>query len=69
MLAELSHINNVKLFKYKELKNATDDFSEAHKIGEGGFGPVYKVDTVVLLIFIKLWSLHLQSNHLRKNCG
>lgn len=28
---------------YKELKNATDDFSPANKIGEGGFGSVYKV--------------------------
>ncbi|XP_024184277.1 probable LRR receptor-like serine/threonine-protein kinase At1g56140 [Rosa chinensis] len=29
-------------FSFSELKTATDDFSPANKIGEGGFGPVYK---------------------------
>ncbi|KAK7334956.1 hypothetical protein VNO80_26725 [Phaseolus coccineus] len=35
-------IDNVKLYSHKELRNATDDFCEANKIGEGGFGSVYK---------------------------
>ncbi|KAJ8467233.1 hypothetical protein OPV22_029785 [Ensete ventricosum] len=35
-------IESVKIYTYKELKNATDDFSPANKIGEGGFGSVYK---------------------------
>lgn len=38
---ELSEVQNLKLYSYKELKAATDDFSLANKIGEGGFGPVY----------------------------
>uniref|UniRef100_A0A7N2LJ09 non-specific serine/threonine protein kinase n=1 Tax=Quercus lobata TaxID=97700 RepID=A0A7N2LJ09_QUELO len=29
-------------FKYVELKRATNDFSPANKLGEGGFGAVYK---------------------------
>ncbi|TYH30577.1 hypothetical protein ES288_A01G106800v1 [Gossypium darwinii] len=29
-------------FNYAELKAATEDFSPANKLGEGGFGPVYK---------------------------
>ncbi|XP_058071790.1 probable LRR receptor-like serine/threonine-protein kinase At1g56140 isoform X2 [Magnolia sinica] len=29
-------------FSYSELRTATDDFSLANKLGEGGFGPVYK---------------------------
>ncbi|CAH1448598.1 unnamed protein product [Lactuca virosa] len=29
-------------FSYKQLKSATDNFSRSNKIGEGGFGPVYK---------------------------
>ncbi|XP_062007456.1 probable LRR receptor-like serine/threonine-protein kinase At1g56140 isoform X3 [Rosa rugosa] len=29
-------------FSFSELKTATDDFSPVNKIGEGGFGPVYK---------------------------
>jgi hypothetical protein len=28
-------------FSYKELANATDNFSLANKIGQGGFGEVY----------------------------
>ncbi|KAH7528139.1 hypothetical protein FEM48_Zijuj05G0040000 [Ziziphus jujuba var. spinosa] len=29
-------------FSYEELKTATDDFNSTNKLGEGGFGPVYK---------------------------
>ncbi|XP_073220878.1 probable LRR receptor-like serine/threonine-protein kinase At1g56130 isoform X2 [Cicer arietinum] len=29
-------------FSYNELKNATSDFNRDNKLGEGGFGPVYK---------------------------
>ncbi|XP_076924755.1 cold-responsive protein kinase 1-like isoform X1 [Bidens hawaiensis] len=38
---ELSDVQNLKVYSYKELRIATDDFSPANKIGEGGFGPVY----------------------------
>ncbi|KAK6776976.1 hypothetical protein RDI58_023693 [Solanum bulbocastanum] len=39
---ELSGVKNVTLFSYKQLRIATDDFSTVNKIGEGGFGSVYK---------------------------
>ncbi|KAI3710106.1 hypothetical protein L2E82_39880 [Cichorium intybus] len=29
-------------FSYRQLKLATDNFNDSNKIGEGGFGPVYK---------------------------
>ena len=32
-----------KMFSFPELVTATDDFSFARRLGEGGFGPVYKV--------------------------
>ncbi|XP_020223529.1 cold-responsive protein kinase 1 [Cajanus cajan] len=35
-------IHNVRIYTYKELRNATEDFSPVNKIGEGGFGSVYK---------------------------
>ncbi|KAJ4839056.1 Cold-responsive protein kinase 1 [Turnera subulata] len=35
-------VANVKCYTYKELRNATADFRPEHKIGEGGFGSVYK---------------------------
>lgn len=34
--------NEIEQLTYKELADATDDFSENSKIGEGGFGIVYK---------------------------
>lgn len=39
---EFSGIENVTFFSYNELEEATDDFSPRNKIGEGGFGSVYK---------------------------
>ncbi|KAH9651145.1 G-type lectin S-receptor-like serine/threonine-protein kinase [Citrus sinensis] len=30
------------IFDWKSIANATDNFSEENKLGEGGFGPVYK---------------------------
>ncbi|WOL07617.1 hypothetical protein Cni_G16362 [Canna indica] len=33
---------NLHVFRLKELRNATDNFSRMQKIGEGGFGSVYK---------------------------
>jgi len=30
-------------FSINDIRNATDDFSDYNKIGEGGFGAVYKV--------------------------
>lgn len=43
LLHLVSGVENVKFFKYKELQHATDNFSQLNKIGEGGFGLVYKV--------------------------
>ncbi|WOH05891.1 hypothetical protein DCAR_0625314 [Daucus carota subsp. sativus] len=39
---EVSSIQNIKIYPYKELQIATSYFSAANKIGEGGFGSVYK---------------------------
>jgi hypothetical protein len=32
-----------KQFSFETLVSATKDFHPTHKLGEGGFGPVYKV--------------------------
>jgi uncharacterized membrane protein len=33
-----------RLFDFEELLEATSNFSEGNKLGEGGFGTVYKVN-------------------------
>lgn len=34
---------NLKVYRFSSLKVATNNFSSENKLGEGGFGPVYKV--------------------------
>lgn len=41
-------LENVHQYSYGELKTATKGFSIANKIGEGGFGSVYRV---IFLVF------------------
>ena len=48
------NLEDIPLFKYEELANATDNFSEANKLGKGGFGPVYKVLKCVSCLFVQL---------------
>jgi len=40
---EFKMIQNLKVFHYTLVLSATDDFSPENKLGQGGFGPVYKV--------------------------
>lgn len=50
---------SIPFVSLKTIMAATDNFSEANKLGEGGFGPVYKVvlvnfrDCLFLLVFYK----------------
>jgi hypothetical protein len=39
------------LFAYSELQKATRDFHPDMKLGEGGFGAVYKVQNEQLIFF------------------
>ncbi|CAL9078469.1 unnamed protein product [Musa textilis] len=41
-LHSLSSLKNIKLFSYNELRAATDNFHATRKLGQGGFGTVYK---------------------------
>lgn len=35
--------NDLRVYSYASVMNATNNLSEENKLGEGGFGPVYKV--------------------------
>jgi hypothetical protein len=54
-------------FTYRQIKAATDNFDAANKIGEGGFGFVYKVSHNVILsatgffTFILTYSCYLET--------
>ena len=39
----MEHLDDLQFFSLREVARATDNFSVSNKIGEGGFGPVYKV--------------------------
>lgn len=64
--------HDLKIISFECIVNATRNFSSENKLGEGGFGPVYKVQTLVcsihpLLLFRVLipdsskYTLHLSS--------
>ena len=48
---ELEYILNpnaeYEVFNFTALKAATDNFSDVNKLGKGGFGPVYKVQSLL----------------------
>ena len=48
-----------KRFRYGELAIATDNFSDKHKLGEGGFGSVYRG-------FLKEMGLHVAIKRVSK---
>ncbi|KAL4291523.1 hypothetical protein GQ457_14G007910 [Hibiscus cannabinus] len=48
----------LKTFSYSELKAATEDFSPSNKLGEGGFGSVYKIAAISAVQHRNLVKLH-----------
>ncbi|KAL6873758.1 hypothetical protein ACP4OV_013840 [Aristida adscensionis] len=56
---DFSGAENISRYSYRELARATADFDQANKIGEGGYGPVYKGTLKDgTAIAVKVLSLH-----------
>ncbi|KAF8647677.1 hypothetical protein HU200_065315 [Digitaria exilis] len=41
-MCDRTHVHTVRVFSFSELREATDGFSVASKLGEGGFGSVFR---------------------------
>ena len=51
---EFSHVFfKIPIFSYKELQEATDNFSKDRLLGDGGFGTVYYGNMIKALTFIE----------------
>lgn len=44
--------SELKFFSFSSIVAATRNFSNENKLGQGGFGPVYKVDFYLILISV-----------------
>ena len=42
-ILDATELRGATIYSYKDLKSATKNFKEENKLGEGGFGDVYKV--------------------------
>ncbi len=49
--------DELQIFSFESISVATSDFSTQNKLGEGGFGPVYKVSYLTLSLN-KIWIYH-----------
>jgi hypothetical protein len=56
-----------QVFDFNILKIATENFSDANKLGEGGFGPVYKVPYTLHLVDFTYFFLLLLLTDLKQN--
>jgi hypothetical protein len=46
-------------FSYAELRSATEDFNPSNKLGEGGFGPVFKVKYIIICSVGELLDIYI----------
>lgn len=56
----------IHYFNLNTIQTATNNFSDSNKLGEGGFGPVYKVEKH-LVLYLSIASNLLEHLHLKIN--
>lgn len=49
--------HDLKLFSFDSIMAATDNFSTENKLGQGGFGPVFKVSFCLLYFSSEVYDL------------
>jgi hypothetical protein len=49
-----SIVGRPNIFSYGELRSATENFSSSNRLGEGGYGAVYKVSSFILYMNMKV---------------
>lgn len=48
--------SDLMVFSFATIVTATNDFASENKLGEGGFGPVYKVLlSLIFIVFFRKW--------------
>ena len=47
-------IQELPLFNFEKLASATNNFHLSNKLGQGGFGPVYRVTVALLKIYYQI---------------
>ena len=47
--------HDLQIFSFETISAATRNFSTRNKLGEGGFGPVYKVLSLSIYIYIYIY--------------
>ena len=51
---EPQDISGVNFFQMHTIRTATNNFSSSNKLGQGGFGPVYKVCDILFYLLLLL---------------
>ncbi|KAJ0493140.1 putative protein kinase RLK-Pelle-DLSV family [Helianthus annuus] len=59
---QIEQLDDLQFFSLYEVARATDNFSVSNKIGQGGFGPVYKLGLVSLCLTLN-WPQRLNIIH------
>lgn len=55
---DLSKGDDLKVFSYASIRVATNDFSSENKLGQGGFGPVFKVTLLIFCCLVVICDMH-----------
>ena len=49
MIEDKIKLEELPVYEFEKLATATDSFDQRKKLGQGGFGPVYKVGFISLI--------------------